>query len=54
MGVRSCSVNWESQTANATSYIIFLFIFGLILPLAVIIYSYINIVLEMRKVSPVR
>ncbi|XP_041764800.1 vertebrate ancient opsin-like [Anopheles merus] len=47
----SCSVNWESQTANATSYIIFLFIFGLILPLAVIIYSYINIVLEMRKNS---
>uniref|UniRef100_A0A182R9Y6 G-protein coupled receptors family 1 profile domain-containing protein n=1 Tax=Anopheles funestus TaxID=62324 RepID=A0A182R9Y6_ANOFN len=47
----SCSVNWESQTTNATSYIIFLFIFGLILPLAVIIYSYINIVLEMRKNS---
>ncbi|XP_053658836.1 vertebrate ancient opsin-like [Anopheles marshallii] len=47
----SCSVNWESQTVNATSYIIFLFIFGLILPLAVIIYSYINIVLEMRKNS---
>uniref|UniRef100_A0A182JS57 G-protein coupled receptors family 1 profile domain-containing protein n=1 Tax=Anopheles christyi TaxID=43041 RepID=A0A182JS57_9DIPT len=46
-----CSVNWESQTTNATSYIIFLFIFGLILPLVVIIYSYINIVLEMRKNS---
>uniref|UniRef100_A0A182NFH8 G-protein coupled receptors family 1 profile domain-containing protein n=1 Tax=Anopheles dirus TaxID=7168 RepID=A0A182NFH8_9DIPT len=46
-----CSVNWESQTANATSYIIFLFIFGLILPLAVIMYSYVNIIREMRKNS---
>ncbi|XP_058115803.1 vertebrate ancient opsin-like [Anopheles ziemanni] len=47
----SCSVNWESQTANATSYIIFLFLFGLIVPLVVIIYSYTNIVLNMRKNS---
>ncbi|XP_053680015.1 vertebrate ancient opsin-like [Anopheles nili] len=47
----SCSVNWESQTTNATSYIIFLFIFGLVLPLVVIIYSYANIIMGMRKNS---
>uniref|UniRef100_A0AAG5CSL4 G-protein coupled receptors family 1 profile domain-containing protein n=1 Tax=Anopheles atroparvus TaxID=41427 RepID=A0AAG5CSL4_ANOAO len=45
----SCSVNWESRTMNATSYIIFLFVFGLIVPLAVIVYSYTNILLNMRK-----
>ncbi|XP_053690952.1 vertebrate ancient opsin-like [Sabethes cyaneus] len=47
----SCSVNWESQTANATSYVIFLFIFGLVVPLAVIVYSYTNIVVIMRRNS---
>nr|CAI5827675.1 unnamed protein product [Callosobruchus analis] len=45
----SCSVNWEEQTPNAMSYIIYLFIFGLILPLVVIIYSYVNIICTMRK-----
>ncbi|XP_062565944.1 vertebrate ancient opsin-like [Armigeres subalbatus] len=45
----SCSVNWESQTINATSYIIFLFIFGLVVPLVVIIYSYSNIVVNMKR-----
>ncbi|XP_065088642.1 vertebrate ancient opsin-like [Ochlerotatus camptorhynchus] len=45
----SCSVNWESQTTNATTYIIFLFVFGLVVPLVVIIYSYSNIVVNMKK-----
>ncbi|XP_058446173.1 vertebrate ancient opsin-like [Malaya genurostris] len=47
----SCSVNWESQTTNATTYIIFLFVFGLVVPLAVIIYSYTNIIIVMRRNS---
>nr|CAI5827676.1 unnamed protein product [Callosobruchus analis] len=33
------------------SYIIYLFIFGLILPLVVIIYSYVNIICTMRKTA---
>lgn len=45
----SCSINWETQTPNATSYIIFLFIFGLIGPMSVIIYSYTQISITLRK-----
>ncbi|XP_058058059.1 vertebrate ancient opsin-like [Anopheles bellator] len=45
----SCSVNWESQTKNATTYIIFLFVFGLVVPLVVIICSYTSIIINMRK-----
>ena len=45
----SCSVNWDSH--DATSYIVFLFIFGLIVPLAIILYSYINIVRTLKQVS---
>uniref|UniRef100_A0A182XWZ1 G-protein coupled receptors family 1 profile domain-containing protein n=1 Tax=Anopheles stephensi TaxID=30069 RepID=A0A182XWZ1_ANOST len=47
----SCSVNWESQTKNATTYIIFLFVFGLVVPLIVIVYSYTNIIVNMRRNS---
>uniref|UniRef100_A0A182JS56 G-protein coupled receptors family 1 profile domain-containing protein n=1 Tax=Anopheles christyi TaxID=43041 RepID=A0A182JS56_9DIPT len=47
----SCSVNWESQTKNATTYIIFLFVFGLVVPLIVIVYSYTNIIVNMRENS---
>ncbi|XP_055638145.1 vertebrate ancient opsin-like [Toxorhynchites rutilus septentrionalis] len=47
----SCSVNWESQTTNAMTYIVFLFIFGLIVPLIVIIYSYANIVIKLKRNS---
>lgn len=45
----SCSVNWESQTFNATSYIVFLFIFGLTVPVIVIVTSYIKIIRTMRE-----
>ncbi|CAH2004651.1 unnamed protein product [Acanthoscelides obtectus] len=45
----SCSVNWEEHTPNAMSYILYLFAFGLFLPLAVIIYSYAHIMHTMRK-----
>ncbi|KXJ82477.1 hypothetical protein RP20_CCG013213 [Aedes albopictus] len=47
--IKTCSVNWESQTVNATSYIIFLFVFGLVVPLVVIVYSYTNIVVNMKR-----
>ncbi|XP_057179146.1 teleost multiple tissue opsin b isoform X2 [Triplophysa rosa] len=36
----TCSVNWTAKTANNVSYIVCLFIFCLILPFAVIVYSY--------------
>lgn len=45
----SCSVNWESHTFNAMTYILFLFFFGLIVPVCVISYSYVKIVLTMRE-----
>ncbi|KAG5672470.1 hypothetical protein PVAND_002597 [Polypedilum vanderplanki] len=44
----SCSVNWETQTLNATSYIVFLFIFGLVVPVAIILYSYFKIIMTMK------
>ncbi|XP_070507688.1 vertebrate ancient opsin-like [Chironomus tepperi] len=45
----SCSVNWETKTLNATTYIIFLFIFGLIVPVCVITYSYSRIIKTMKE-----
>ncbi|XP_065346291.1 parapinopsin-like [Cloeon dipterum] len=45
----SCSVNWESKSDNSTSYIIFLFVFGLVVPMFVICYSYFNIIHTMKK-----
>ncbi|XP_039438145.1 vertebrate ancient opsin-like isoform X2 [Culex pipiens pallens] len=45
----SCSVNWETQTLNATTYIIYLFVFGLVVPLTIIVYSYTNIIVNMKK-----
>ncbi|KAJ8976786.1 hypothetical protein NQ317_006731 [Molorchus minor] len=45
----SCSVNWEEQSPNAKSYIIFLFAFGLILPLSVIVFSYAHIINTIKR-----
>lgn len=42
-------MNWESQTLNATTYIAFLFVFGLLVPVIVIVYSYIKIIRTMRE-----
>ncbi|KAG6925763.1 opsin 3, partial [Chelydra serpentina] len=36
----TCSVNWHSRDANNISYIICLFIFCLVIPFFVIVYSY--------------
>ncbi|XP_053608832.1 parapinopsin-like [Plodia interpunctella] len=47
----SCSVNWHEQSMNTLTYILFLFAMGLIVPLAVIIYSYVNIIRTLKKNS---
>nr|BAQ54695.1 opsin, pteropsin type [Sympetrum frequens] len=45
----SCSVNWESKTISATTYVIFLFAMGLVVPVFVICFSYLNIIWTMKK-----
>ncbi|XP_077300333.1 vertebrate ancient opsin-like [Arctopsyche grandis] len=45
----SCSINWEEQTFNALTYIVFLFLTGLVLPVIIICFSYINIITTMKK-----
>ncbi|NXA88351.1 OPSP protein, partial [Melanocharis versteri] len=47
----TCSVNWHSKDANNTSYIICLFIFCLVIPFAVIVYSYGKLLCAVRQVS---
>ncbi|XP_073981561.1 parapinopsin-like [Rhodnius prolixus] len=45
----SCSINWETRSHSSTSYILFLFTFGFFIPIIVISYSYMNIILTMKK-----
>ncbi|XP_046451533.1 opsin-3-like [Daphnia pulex] len=45
----SCSVNWESKMANNRSYILYMFAFGLFVPLVVIISSYVSILRVVKK-----
>ncbi|XP_067011411.2 pinopsin [Anabrus simplex] len=45
----SCSVNWESRDMNATTYVVFLFAMGLVVPVGVICFSYLNIIRTMKK-----
>ncbi|XP_056594348.1 teleost multiple tissue opsin b [Triplophysa dalaica] len=47
----TCSVNWTAKTANNVSYIVCLFIFCLILPFAVIVYSYGRLLQAITQVS---
>ncbi|EFX89511.1 pteropsin9 [Daphnia pulex] len=47
----SCSVNWESKTNNNRSYILYMFCMGLVVPLAVIIISYVRILRVVQKQS---
>ncbi|CAH2041625.1 unnamed protein product, partial [Iphiclides podalirius] len=47
----SCSVNWHEQSANTLTYILFLFAMGQILPLAVITFSYVNIIRTLKQNS---
>lgn len=46
----SCSVNWEHRNVNATTYIVFLFTSGLVIPLIIISFCYIIIIAAMKKV----
>ncbi|XP_019881016.1 parapinopsin [Aethina tumida] len=45
----SCSVNWHEKSMNAKTYIIYLFVFGLKIPLILIIFSYANIIRTIKK-----
>ncbi|XP_066412976.1 opsin-3-like [Molothrus aeneus] len=45
----TCSVNWHSRDANNASYIICLFIFCLVIPFAIIIYSYGKLLCAVRQ-----
>ncbi len=47
----SCSVNWESKMANNRSYILYMFAFGLVVPLVVIVVSYVSILRVVKKVT---
>ncbi|KAI2648926.1 Parapinopsin [Labeo rohita] len=47
----TCSVNWAARTANNVSYIVCLFIFCLILPFMVIVYSYGRLLQAITQVS---
>ncbi|XP_036412185.1 teleost multiple tissue opsin a [Colossoma macropomum] len=49
----TCSVDWTAKTANNISYIICLFIFCLILPFLVIVYSYGKLLHAIKQVSGV-
>ncbi|KAG7524937.1 pinopsin-like [Solea senegalensis] len=46
----TCSVDWRTQTPNNISYIICLFVFCLVLPFCVILYSYGKLLLAIRQV----
>ncbi|KAJ8898097.1 hypothetical protein PR048_003457 [Dryococelus australis] len=50
-GCSRCSVNWETQTLGATTYVIFLFAMGLVVPVSVILFSYLNIIFYYEKVA---
>ncbi|KAF0763140.1 rhodopsin-like, partial [Aphis craccivora] len=44
----SCSIDWES--GEHSNYVIYIFVFGLFLPVTVIIYSYVSLVVTVRKI----
>ena len=46
----SCSVNWESKMDNNRSYILYMFTFGLFVPLVAIVVSYLSILRVVKKV----
>ncbi|XP_056354572.1 opsin-3-like [Oenanthe melanoleuca] len=50
----TCSVNWHSKDANNASYIICLFIFCLVIPFAIIVYSYGKLLCAVRQVSSIQ
>lgn len=46
----SCSVNWESRSTSTTTYVLYMFFFGLVVPATIITYSYVSIVFVMKSV----
>ncbi|NWX21515.1 OPSP protein, partial [Aegotheles bennettii] len=48
-----CSVNWHSKDTNSMSYIICLFIFCLVIPFVIIVYSYGKLLCAIRQVSSI-
>ncbi|KAM6127313.1 pinopsin-like [Phoenicopterus ruber ruber] len=50
----TCSVNWHSKDANNASYIVCLFIFCLVIPFVVIVYSYGKLLCAIRQVSGIK
>ncbi|NXR13924.1 OPSP protein, partial [Semnornis frantzii] len=49
----TCSVNWYSKDTNNVSYIICLFIFCLVIPFGIIVYSYGRLLCAVRQVSSI-
>ncbi|NXN22582.1 OPSP protein, partial [Nycticryphes semicollaris] len=47
----TCSVNWHSKDINNASYIMCLFIFCLVIPFVIIVYSYGKLLCAIRQVS---
>lgn len=47
----TCSVDWRTQTPNNISYIVCLFLFCLLLPFCVILFSYGKLLHTIRQVS---
>ncbi|NWQ87990.1 OPSP protein, partial [Burhinus bistriatus] len=47
----TCSVNWHSKDINNASYIVCLFIFCLVIPFVIIVYSYGKLLCAVRQVS---
>ncbi|XP_057373522.1 uncharacterized protein LOC130694455 [Daphnia carinata] len=45
----SCSVNWESNRHYNRSYILYMFVMGLVIPLSLIMMSYVKILRVVRK-----
>ncbi|XP_057376042.1 rhodopsin-like [Daphnia carinata] len=50
----SCSVNWESKMDNNRLYILYMFAFGLFVPLAIIVVSYVSILRVVKKTKEMR
>lgn len=47
----TCSVNWAARDANSVSYILCLFLFCLVIPFSVIVYSYGRLLQAIKQVS---
>nr|CCP46947.1 c-opsin [Euperipatoides kanangrensis] len=47
----SCSMDWLTRTPNNVSYIMYLFTFGLIIPLLIILISYIQVVTTIKTLA---